>query len=226
VVFDVLRSTTTMLTALANGAEAIEPVAEIPEALAIRERNPAVLLGGERNGLRIGAELTGGIEFDLGNSPREFTRERVAGRTIVMTTTNGTRALRACAGASAVLPVNRQALARHLLHLAPDRLVLVCAGTHDEMAYEDVLGAGALLVRLAQDSRFAATDWSDSARIAAQIFEAAPADLSEAVRWSRNGRRLLALPELAQDVGLCFTLDSLALVAGMGADGCLRQIRG
>ncbi|MCL5097419.1 MAG: 2-phosphosulfolactate phosphatase, partial [Candidatus Omnitrophica bacterium] len=103
VVFDVLRATSTMLTALANGARAIMPVVEIEEALAIRRRQPEVLLAGERGGLRIRSAQTGSVDFDLGNSPREFTRERVCGKAIVMSTTNGTRALRACAGAAATL---------------------------------------------------------------------------------------------------------------------------
>ena len=98
VVFDILRATTSMITALANGAEAIIPVGEISEALALRQKNPSVLLAGERHGLRIRADLTGSIDFDLGNSPREFTVEKVSGKIIVMTTTNGTRALRAWFG--------------------------------------------------------------------------------------------------------------------------------
>src|SRR5215471_12315428 len=84
VVVDVLRSTSSMIVALANDAAAIIPVSEIPEALAVRQREPGVLLAGEREGLRIGAALTGGTEFDLGNSPREFTKEKVSGKTIVM----------------------------------------------------------------------------------------------------------------------------------------------
>src|SRR5262245_59166277 len=97
VVFDILRATSTMAAALDQGARSIIPVASIPEALAIRAQQPDVLLAGEREGVRILAELTGGIEFDLGNSPREFRSELVAGKTIVTTTTNGTRALRAAA---------------------------------------------------------------------------------------------------------------------------------
>src|SRR5258708_8323827 len=92
-----------MISAVANGAEAIIPVAEISEALALKQQRPEVLLAGERQGLRIRKDLTGGIEFDLGNSPREYTAEKVQGKTIVMTTTNGTRASRACAGAKATL---------------------------------------------------------------------------------------------------------------------------
>ena len=70
VVFDVLRATTSIVTALANGARAIVPVGEISEALAIRKKQPDVLLGGERDGVKIRAAQTGGIDFDLGNSPR------------------------------------------------------------------------------------------------------------------------------------------------------------
>src|SRR5712691_4483564 len=82
VVFDVLRATSSIVMALANGATAIVPVAEISEALKIRERDPRVLLAGERDGLRIQGDQTGGVGFDLGNSPREFTREKVSGKTI------------------------------------------------------------------------------------------------------------------------------------------------
>src|SRR5262249_14329097 len=101
VVFDILRATSTMITALANGAGAVVPVVTIEQALA--RAGPNIILAGEREGLRITAKLTGGLNFDLGNSPREFTKERVAEKTIVMTTTNGTRALNACRGASETL---------------------------------------------------------------------------------------------------------------------------
>src|SRR2546423_11525580 len=76
VVFDILRATTSMVTALSNGAEAIIPVEEISEALAVRQERPEVLLAGEREGVRIRAHLTGGVEFDLGNSPREYTAQK------------------------------------------------------------------------------------------------------------------------------------------------------
>src|SRR5262245_16769541 len=87
VVFDILRATTTMLTALANGAREIIPVSEIPEALALRASDPKLLLAGERHGRRILAAQTGGPDFDLGNSPREMTPDRVRDRRIAITTT-------------------------------------------------------------------------------------------------------------------------------------------
>jgi hypothetical protein len=76
VVFDILRASTSMITALGNGAEAIIPVAEISEALTIRKNRPDVLLAGERGGLRIRSDQANGVDFDLGNSPREFTAEK------------------------------------------------------------------------------------------------------------------------------------------------------
>src|SRR5438093_8065255 len=74
VVFDVLRATSSIVTALANGAEGILPVAEITAALRLRAEDPELLLAGEREGLRIGDELTGSMAFDFGNSPREITK--------------------------------------------------------------------------------------------------------------------------------------------------------
>ena len=147
VVFDVLRATSTFVTALHNGAKAVIPVAEISEALALRQKQPGILLGGERDGVRIRAGQTGGIDFDLGNSPREYTPEKVRGKTIVSTTTNGTRALRAGAGAQMVLAasfLNLTATAQFIRQLQPAQIVLVCAGTRENIATEDVLAAGAL----------------------------------------------------------------------------------
>src|SRR6185436_1786144 len=138
-------------TALANGAEAIIPVGEISEALALRQQRPEVLLAGEREGLRIRAEQTGGVEFDLGNSPREYVAQKVQGKTIVMTTTNGTRALRACAGAANVLVgcfLNLRAVYTWLQDRRPGNLIIVCSGTLDEPALEDILAAGAICERV------------------------------------------------------------------------------
>jgi len=154
VVFDVLRATSTFVTALHNGAKAVIPIAEISEALAIRQKQPGVLLGGERDGVRIRAAQTGGVDFDLGNSPREYTPEKVRGKTIVSTTTNGTRALRACAGAQTVLAasfLNLTATAQFIRRIQPAQIVLVCAGTRENIATEDVLAAGALGEMLANE---------------------------------------------------------------------------
>ena len=224
VVFDVLRATSTMVTALANGATAIVPVAEISEALSLKQRRPEVLLAGERDGLRIQADLTGGVAFDLGNSPREFTVEAVRGRTIVMTTTNGTRALRACAQARKVVAgsfLNLQATADFIEREDPDHLLLVCSGTHEEAAGEDVLGAGALCDLIW--SRFSTGAVADSAHMARRLFQVEAGDLLAALSRTRNGRRLMGLTELREDVAFCARQNVHRLVAEMGKDGIVRQ---
>lgn len=225
VVFDVLRATSTMMTALANGAAEIIPVAGIQEALAVRERHPAALLAGERDGVRIRAERSGGVDFDLGNSPREFTPEAIRGRTLVMSTTNGTRALRACASARRVLIgsfLNLRTLASLVHREKPADLMVVCSGTYEQTAYEDVLAAGGLC-DLVWDG-YATGEVSDSARMACQIWQAGRADLMDAMRHSRNGRRLLAHPELRDDVRVCLGNDSLDFIAELRPDGVVRRI--
>ena len=223
VVFDVLRATSTMVTALGNGATAIIPVAEIPEALSVRQHDPAVLLAGERDGVRIEANLTGGIPFDLGNSPREFTPDRVAGRTMAMTTTNGTRALHACIGAKQVLIgsfLNLRATGNSIEKENPADLLLVCSGTFDQAAYEDILGAGALCEQLW--GRYGDGAVADSASIARRLFQLGQDDLFAAVAQSRNGRRLLTLADLKDDVAFCVQRDLFEVVAELGKDGLVR----
>ena len=218
VVFDVLRATSTMVTALGNGAAGILPLAEIAEALSLRQRRPEVLLAGERDGVRIGGHLTGGRGFDLGNSPREFTAEAVGGRTIATTTTNGTRALRACAPAATVLLgsfLNLRATAEFIERQHPPHLLLVCSGTLDQAAYEDVLGALCDLLW----PKYGGGAVADSALIARRLFRLEQNDLLAAVAQSRNGRRLMAQPDLREDVAFCLQRDLFSLVAEMGKDG-------
>jgi 2-phosphosulfolactate phosphatase len=223
VIFDVLRATSTMVTALANGAAGVTPVEGIPEALTIRKSAPEVLLTGERDGVRIPAGMASGIAFDLGNSPREFTPEVVRGRRIAMTTTNGTRALRACAQARVVLVscfLNLGATAEFLGMSRPQDLLLVCSGTFEEAAYEDVLGAGALC-DLVWDC-YGQGSVADSAQMARRLFLLERQDLPGAFSRSRNGRRLLAKPELREDVSYCAQTDKFHLVAEMDKEGVVR----
>ena len=228
VVFDVLRATSTMLEALGNGATGIRPAREITEAIALRGRHPNALLAGERDGLRIRASQTGGIDFDLGNSPREFTRDRVEGREIIMTTTNGTRALEVCRRAQAVFIAsfgNLTAVARHLVTSQTECLWLICAGTLENASFEDALGAGALVDRLLKETK-GPQAWSldDSSQIAWDLYRGHQHRLPEAARCARNGRRLLAQPELAGDIPVCFEEDRNPHVVQPGADQVLRKI--
>lgn len=223
VVFDILRATTSIVAALANGADAIIPVAEISEAVALKQASPALLLAGERAGTRILADQTGSIDFDLGNSPREFTQDRVARKTIVITTTNGTRALRACAHARTTLVsafLNLRATIDWLKVNKPQHLILVCAGTHDEPALEDLLAASAVCDELWD--RYQDGHVSDSAQIARSVSPLRRLDPLHAMRYARNGRRLLASPEFRDDVSFSLQRDTASFVAALGPDGRVR----
>jgi len=208
VVFDILRATTTLVTALHHGARQITVVNEIPEALALRRQHPDWLLAGERDGRRILRAQTGSVDFDFGNSPREFTTDRVRDRCLVMTTTNGTRALRACAGAPLVLAaalLNLTATARFLEQQAVSRLWLVCAGTGNAPSAEDAMAAGALLELLPE------TTWergSDACLLAAALARRLSPDPARALAETRNGRRLSQIPELQPDVAVCAQRDT------------------
>jgi 2-phosphosulfolactate phosphatase len=220
VVFDVLRATSSMITALAHGAEAVVPVADIPEALALKRSRTDVLLAGERNGVCILRDQTGSLDFDFGNSPREFTPERVQGRTIAMTTTNGTLALRACARAQVTLVgafLNLGATVAEIRRRRADRLVVVCSGTFEEAALEDTLAAGALCDALWPS--YSTGHVADSAQIARELWLRLGSDLASAMRQARNGRRLLEHPDLRHDVPFCLRRDAFDLVAVLSPDG-------
>ena len=220
VVFDILRATSTFVTALQNGAQAVIPVSEISEAVARRKLQPNILLAGERDGMKIRADQSGGIDFDFGNSPREFRPEKVRAKIIVSTTTNGTRALRACADAKIVLAssfLNLAATAKFLNQSLPEEILLICAGTGEGAALEDVLAAGALAGLLGGE-------FSDATEIASRIFLSAKNDLASAIGSSQNARRLLAIPELRADVAFCAQRDIFKSVAAMRADGTMRLL--
>jgi 2-phosphosulfolactate phosphatase len=222
VVFDVLRATSSIVTALQNGASAIRPVSDISEALAQRKMDSSILLAGERNGLPIPATLADGVAFDLGNSPREFTPNVVGGKRIAMTTTNGTRALRACSSANRIFVssfLNLQATAEAITRLAPPNLLIVCSGTFEEAAYEDILGAGALC-----DLLWSSPDLlpSDAARAATRLYRLESSDLLTAFSQARNGRRLLSLPSLRDDVPFCLRLNSSPFAAELSPEGWIK----
>lgn len=187
VVIDVLRATTTVVHALAAGCVCIRPCAEVDEAreLADQMRVGRVLLGGERGGL----PLPG---FDAGNSPREYTAKVCRGTTLVLTTTNGTRALLRAAEAERVLLagfVNYSAVCEQLRHeLRP--VHIICAGTEGEVSLEDTLLAGAIVDFLCD---VAELQLNDSARLAWDCFENHGQVLLGALELSRGGANLKRL---------------------------------
>lgn len=226
VVFDILRATTSMVAALAQGAASIRPVMEIAEAVDWKRRQPEVLLAGERDGWRIRGAQAEGVAFDFGNSPREFTRDKVEGKSLVMTTTNGTRALHACRTAERVLVssfLNLRATALWVMGHQPENLLLVCSGTGDQAALEDILAAGALCEKIW--ALYSHGNTSDAAEMARRLFPLMQTNLVEAMKSCRNGRRLLGIPELQDDVWFCVQRETASLVAAMDQDGLVKRLR-
>lgn len=149
VVIDVLRATSTIVEALAAGARAVYPTISSEEAIRLANSlgRDDTLLCGERKGLKVEG-------FDLGNSPAEFTAERVRGKRLVMSTTNGTRAFLAVEDADRVIAaslLNLSAAARAVS--GAERLVLVCSGRENRFSLEDALCAGMILRKLEGDGR-------------------------------------------------------------------------
>ena len=210
VVIDVLRATTVIAHALAAGAREVIPCQEVAEALTIAASlgQGEAVLGGEREGLKIPG-------FELGNSPDEFTPQTVGGRTLVFTTTNGTRATIACKRAKRVLTgafVNAAAVAEVLSD--EEDVHLLCAGTRGEVTREDVLCAGLLVQRLTQ-GRFNDLELNDQLLIALDAWQAfltgadrnqLTAELAMALRSTQGGRNLIRLG-LDHDIDVAAGLD-------------------
>jgi 2-phosphosulfolactate phosphatase len=219
VVIDVLRATTVMVHALDAGCRAILPCGEIDEARAIAAVLPSgtALLGGERGGLPIDG-------FDLGNSPDDYTPERCDGKTLVMTTTNGTRAILASLEADRVLVagfVNLAATARELMEVLngpePRPVHLVCAGTEGEISFEDTLLAGTLHHAVAQGLGRPTLAGNDQAQIALGVAVRNVDELPRSLRLGIGGRNVERIG-LGKDIDAAARVDRFDLVAELERD--------
>jgi 2-phosphosulfolactate phosphatase len=209
VVIDVLRATTTTVHALAAGCRTIRPCRTVEEARRLgAELPPPVLLAGERDGL----PLPG---FDLGNSPEQFTAERCRGATLVMSTTNGTRALLHAVAAEQVLVagfVNLTAVCERLRFAACPVHVL-CAGASGTVALEDALLAGAIVDRLSDEGRTP----NDAARLAWACWRQNRDEILAALRAGAGG---VGLRDLGydDDVRAAARVDVFAVVPELRRD--------
>jgi 2-phosphosulfolactate phosphatase len=190
VVIDVIRATSTICQALASGYGRVFCVAEVNEARSLREQLGTGVLGGERKAVRIDG-------FDLGNSPREYLE--AAGETLVLSTTNGTRAVVAAAqrcervyiasllNLTAVVDASRA---------AGEDVVVVCAGVQGTLALDDAFVAGRIVELLGWERTDAA--------VAAARLASTWSGAEEAFRASKSGRNLLEnAPELEPDIPFC-----------------------
>ena len=215
VVIDVLRATSTVVEALTNGARAVFPVASADDAARIAQNigRDRVLLCGERKGLAIEG-------FDLGNSPLEFTPERVDDLSLVMTTTNGTRAFLAVAerrGGKADAETT-QILAGAFLNLGAvvERLAagdgpaaVVCSGREGRFALEDAVCAGALVRRLEEAG--GGLEPNDAASAAADLAARHLKHLPKLLAGTAAGTHLRSIGR-EEDVSFCATVDRTPVV--------------
>ena len=218
IVIDMLRASSTICRALAAGAKCVVPLLEVEEALQLAQQlgRQYVVLGGERGGKIID-------DFDVGNSPSEYTPERVTGKMVLFTTTNGTRALAHAHEAAHVLVgavVNRASIAGAVRE-AP-QVDLLCAGTDGAVTGEDILAAGAIVDSLLRDSDprhwelnqaavAARQQWQQLVARAAASGQPISEELASALRDTAGGRNLLEIGHEA-DLDVCAQLDSLTVV--------------
>ena len=184
VVIDILRATTTMCVAFDHGAELMVPVEHIDECTAYKEKG--FLIAGERSG----EQLAG---FDLGNSPFSYTEEVVKGNRIAITTTNGTRAIKAAQQRNAKEIVvgsfaNINLLTKWLID-QNQHVCLLCAGWRDNITLEDSIFAGAMVRKLRNHFR----RFQDTALVAETLFQSANIRKRFFFRHSSHFHRLVHL---------------------------------
>jgi 2-phosphosulfolactate phosphatase len=217
VVMDVLRATTTMAVALAAGATGVQVFADLDELMRVSEDWPAEqrLRVGERGGKVVSG-------FDLGNSPLDCTPERVRGRRLFMSTTNGTRALTQVQAAPQVVTcalVNRQAVVELLQKQQPERIWVVASGWEGAFSLEDTVCAGALLAGLGS----LVSTGNDEAVSALALYQQWQDNLLELLQRASHGQRLLGLGQAA-DLRFCAQLDCLTTVPRQSEPGILTAV--
>lgn len=214
VVVDVLRATSVIVTALANGARWVKTVATTEEATGLRSEN--VVLGGERFALPPEG-------FDFGNSPLDYTKENILNKGIVLTTTNGTLAVSRCGSADEVLIgafLNQRILADYLIRQEKP-VELICAGTNGEFSLDDFLCVG-MICRTIQSSGSLVFD--DLGQLAIQTWDSAKADIHYALSGSTH-YNVLRTKGFTKDLDYCLTPDSRQiLVARNPVTGCFEKV--
>lgn len=207
VVIDVLRATSSIVYGIDNGATAIIPVANVEDCLGYSDKG--FLLAAERDG-----QVVEG--YDFGNSPFSYTTEKVGGRTVVLTTTNGTKALHlARKRAHQVVMgsfLNLQALC-NWLKTQDKSVLLLCAGWKDKFNLEDTLFAGAVVAELRKEF----THFDDSSVAAEDLYQLAKGDLRTYLHKSSHSHRLAEL-NIEEDVRFCLQLNLCQAIPVMDGD--------
>jgi len=218
-VVDLLRASTTLVRAIESGATAIRLVNEPADA--IRERDALGVGGAIAAGERHGVAPAG---FDLGNSPGEFTPERVGGKTVVFTTTNGTKTVQAAKSAGLVIVgclQNRRAIGARLAAFEGPAMI-ACSGTEGRIALEDCIAAGAILDAMLEWKP--GVELSDPAKVCVWAWRGASKDaatLAKAVGESTGAANLEKLG-LGADITECLRVDAAKAVPHWNGEAITR----
>jgi len=197
VIIDIFRATSSICYGIENGAEAIIPVAKVEECAAYREKGLDYLLAAERNG-----EVVAG--FDFGNSPFSYTKEKVLGKTVVLTTTNGTHALHLSIKAKKIVIgsfLNLTALCNWLKD-QQENILLVCAGWKNNFNLEDTLFAGAVIDQL----KASGYQLDDPSIAANDLFQLGKNDLNLYLQKTAHSERLKKLG-IEEDIKFCLQVN-------------------
>jgi 2-phosphosulfolactate phosphatase len=197
VIIDIFRATSSICYGIENGAEAIIPVSQVEECLAYQEKHPDYLLAAERNG-----EVVDG--FDFGNSPFSYTKEKVNGKTVVLTTTNGTQALHLSRSAKKIIVgsfLNLTSVCNWLKE-QNENILLVCAGWKNNFNLEDTLFAGAVVNQL----KHSGFELDDAAIAANDLFETGKGDIPAYLAKTSHSERLKKLG-IEEDIAFCLKVD-------------------
>ena len=197
VIIDIFRATSSICYGIENGAEAIIPVSQVEECAAYGEMGLGYLLAAERDGKVVDG-------FDFGNSPFSYTKQKVSGKTIVLTTTNGTHALHLSTKANRIIIGSFLNLTSvcNWLKAQNQNILLVCAGWKNNFNLEDTLFAGAITERLANYTHTA----DDAAIAAADLYSLAKEDLNAYLKKTSHSERLKQLG-IEADIDFCLNVD-------------------
>lgn len=220
IAIDVLRATTTMVTALAAGAEAVQVFSDLNQLLQTSEEwEPDKRI---RAGERGGATVEG---FDFGNSPLACTSDRVQGRRLFISTTNGTRALQCIQSAPIVLAaalINRQAVVEYVVKHQPETVWIVGSGWEGSFALEDTVCAGAIVHSLQTELGCSLDELANNDEVvgAVSLYQQWQAQLLQLLHHASHGKRLLRL-DCHADLKYCAQLDVVETVPVQREPGVL-----
>jgi 2-phosphosulfolactate phosphatase len=219
---DVLRATTTMATVLAAGGEAVQVFSDLEQLIEISEHWPAQkrLRAGERGGGTVAG-------FDMGNSPLDCTPERVQGRRLFISTTNGTRTLQRVKEAPALLTgalVNRAAVVKFLLEKQPETVWIVGSGWEGSFALEDTACAGAIAHSVMQHTNLSADELAGNDEVisAMSLYSQWKDNLLGLLHHASHGKRLLRL-DCHEDLKYCSQTDILDVLPIQQEPGVLKR---